>query len=67
MDRSDVNPKWLCATCKHLHTPIAMPYPTCEAYPNGIPLEIQTGEIKHRKKHPGDNGIQYEKLEEPDE
>jgi len=33
----------------------------CDAFPDGIPNEILTGEIDHHKPHPDDNGIQFEK------
>ena len=37
---------------------------TCEAYPKKIPPEIITGEHDHTKPFPGDNGIQFEPIEE---
>jgi len=32
----------------------------CEAFPDGIPDEIDSGENDHRKQFPGDHGITFE-------
>ena len=37
---------------------------TCDAYPNGIPLEILSGEVNHFLPYEGDSGIQYKAVEE---
>lgn len=47
-----------CADCKHKH----MGKATCEAFPNGIPQVILSGDNTHRKPFPGDNGIHFEPL-----
>ena len=35
----------------------------CEAFPNGIPEEILSGEVDHTKPVNGDHGIQFKKRE----
>lgn len=49
----------LCVYCKHLRNTIGIPS-KCDAYPEGIPVEIRTEEVDHRKPYKGDNGIQFE-------
>jgi len=56
-----------CRWCKHKNPltrenpdiPGAL-LPTCDAFPDGIPIEIQLNRHKHRKPYPGDNGILFE-------
>jgi hypothetical protein len=52
-----------CGFCKHLHRDLN----TCDAFPDGIPIEIQQSNVKtgkmpfdHRKPYPGDNGVRFE-------
>lgn len=48
-----------CSECRHLHRDDPV---TCEAFPNGIPTGILTGEHDHRESFDGDNGIQFEEV-----
>jgi hypothetical protein len=53
------NPRWICASCKHLRAIPMDQYPTCAAFPDGIPFVIATGQNDHKKPFPGDHGLQY--------
>jgi hypothetical protein len=50
-------------SCVHLHpkTKRDGKPSTCAAFPEGIPLEIMRGDVRHDKPIEGDHGIQYEK------
>lgn len=39
----------------------------CDAFPDGIPVEILSTQALHTTPYPGDNGIQFEPIEEPSE
>ncbi|MGD0998812.1 MAG: hypothetical protein ABR941_10925 [Thermoleophilia bacterium] len=45
-----------CNTCSH----VFMDYASCEAFPNGIPLDIIKGRFRHLTPHAGDHVITYE-------
>jgi hypothetical protein len=49
----------LCFKCKNL-----IFYPQCLAFKK-IPEKIRLGQVLHRTPYKGDNGIQFEKAEEP--
>lgn len=44
-----------CNTCKRLRVGTA----ACEAFPDGIPLLIRSGEFDHREAFPGDGGKRW--------
>lgn len=52
----------LCATCKHLWL---VPNKGsdygffCDAYPDGVPKEILSLAVDHKKPYKGDHGIRY--------
>lgn len=64
----------LCLSCRHLHeehrlvTPPGnwLPFDVmcCDAFPNGIPIDISRSRFDHRHEYPGDNGIRF-KLGKP--
>ena len=52
-----------CSLCKHrLNTREERPY--CKAFPDGIPSEITKGDHFHLTPYEGDQGIQYEPMDE---
>ncbi len=44
-----------CATCARRRQ-----WPTCEAFPGGVPREILAGLFDHRQPFPSDGGLRYE-------
>ena len=55
-----------CLRCKH-YNQNDLDANTCAAYPDGIPVEIMSAMIAHRQPYPGDNGIQFEPIDEAQE
>ena len=47
-----------CMRCKHY-----LAGWLCEAFPEGIPEAIATGEHDHTEPYEGDNGIQFEPVD----
>ena len=50
----------ICNKCKHKD----MGGITCDAYSDEIPEEILRGMVDHNNPYEGDNGIQFEPIEE---
>ena len=48
-----------CHMCRHM---FRSGTPRCSAYPDGIPWEIQAGQVDHRLPYAGDYGIRYDPL-----
>ena len=55
-------PPTFCTSCKHR---LGKDEETCSAFPNGIPEEIWRGKTGHRTSRPGDQGIVYERRDDP--
>lgn len=49
-----------CLRCKHLDRENFVAGLYCEAFPNGIPRKIATGEVNHLGPYRGDHGIHFE-------
>lgn len=53
----------LCSICRYKHKDsltYRKRYPTCDAFPNGIPEAVRKNRMDHRKAIAGDNGIRFE-------
>jgi len=53
------SPIGFCVICKH-----RTDGNLCVAFPDGIPFDILNGENNHKTKYKGDNGIQFEPIED---
>jgi hypothetical protein len=51
-----------CLLCKHYKL-----MQECDAFPDGIPIEIFTCEHDHREPYPGDHGIRFEPYKKDEE
>ena len=58
-DDRDVMFSPVCEDCRHAD-PIKKR--KCTAYPDGIPLDIWCGMVKHFKPQEGDHGIRFEQM-----
>lgn len=47
-----------CDLCKHVHKDNI----TCDAFPDGIPIEILSNQKAHTKPYPNDGGIRFEEM-----
>jgi hypothetical protein len=52
----------LCDVCKHRHHDTHPP--TCDAFPERIPVDIRLMYADHRLAYPGDNGIGFEPVDD---
>lgn len=50
-----------CASCFHKH----IGKPTCDAFPEGIPQPLLSGDVKHDDPYPGDGGFRYHHYKSP--
>jgi hypothetical protein len=53
----------LCSICRYKHKDsltYRKSFPTCDAFPNGIPEAVRKNKMDHRKAIAGDNGIRFE-------
>lgn len=56
--------KVFCLNCKHFQKPKkGGELFKCKAFPNGIPMELLTGEVAHTRPYSGDKGVRFEAIE----
>ena len=50
----------MCGHCRHKHEDTGDGISSCEAFPSGIPDEINRVGFDHREPYEGDGGIRFE-------
>lgn len=55
-----------CNDCKHQHEPDGRRGIFCDAFPDGVPLDIAFNIHDHTGPYPGDMGIRFEPKDEGD-
>lgn len=60
-----IGPVPICLDCVHYEGVKAKGGITCKAFRDSIPRAILVSQYDHRQPYPGDNGIQFEPIEEP--
>ena len=55
----------VCRACKHLIEEKESGGAICDAFPQGIPLEIWCNHVEHEEEYPGDKGIRFEEKDGP--
>ena len=53
----------ICLECNRFHY-ADLENNICDAFPDGIPWAIITSEFDHHNPYPGDNGLQFEPVED---
>ena len=54
-----------CFECMHLDRSASFNPIRCHAFPDEVPIPIQMDKHDHRKPYPGDHGIRFEPIAQP--
>lgn len=55
-----------CFECVHLDRDASFNPIRCSAFPDGVPIPIQMNKHDHRKSYPGDHGVRFEPVPQPE-